>query len=148
MENLSEMLKGVLEGMVLEVINQDEVYGYEIVKRLGGLGLPDIAEGTVYALLTRLERRHMFNITRRPSELGPPRKFYTLSLRGHQELESFWERWEYLKDCIETLKQGEPPKQANPRDRSQQFPPADQLAADHFPANQPAAAVPGHPQGR
>jgi len=107
MENLSEMLKGVLEGIVLEVINQDEVYGYEIVRRLNALGLDDIAEGTVYALLTRLERRQMFNVIRRPSELGPPRKFYTLSVRGQRELASFWNRWEYLKDCIDMLKEGD-----------------------------------------
>jgi len=106
-ENLSEMLKGVLEGIVLEVINQDEVYGYEIVRRLNALGLNDIAEGTVYALLTRLEGRHMFIITRRPSELGPPRKFYSLSARGQRELASFWNRWDYLKTCIDTLKEGE-----------------------------------------
>ncbi|MEA5004156.1 MAG: PadR family transcriptional regulator, partial [Christensenella sp.] len=31
MENLSEMLKGVLEGVVLEIIARDEIYGYEIV---------------------------------------------------------------------------------------------------------------------
>ena len=56
MENLSEMLKGVLEGIVLEIIGRSEIYGYEIVRRLNALGVEGIAEGTVYALLVRLER--------------------------------------------------------------------------------------------
>ncbi|MDR2493488.1 MAG: PadR family transcriptional regulator [Coriobacteriales bacterium] len=100
----SEMLKGVLEGMVLEIIRQEEVYGYEIVRRLGALGFEAIAEGTVYALLARLERRRLFVISRRPSELGPPRKFYRLSDRGKKELAAFWLRWEQLAECIEQLR--------------------------------------------
>lgn len=104
MENLSEMLKGVLEGIVLEIINRDEIYGYEIVKRLSALGFEGIAEGTVYALLVRLERNRLVNIVKKPSEIGPPRKFYTLNERGRNELMSFWTRWEFLSGRIEILR--------------------------------------------
>ncbi|CAA7603043.1 Transcriptional regulator PadR-like family [Acididesulfobacillus acetoxydans] len=79
MDNLSEMLKGVLEGIVPEIIARGEIYGYEIVKKLNELGLKDIAEGTVYALLLRLEKNRLVHIVKRPSEIGPPRKFYTLN---------------------------------------------------------------------
>lgn len=34
MKNITEMLKGVLEGVILEVISRGETYGYEITKRL------------------------------------------------------------------------------------------------------------------
>lgn len=34
MEGITEMLKGVLEGMILENIIQHETYGYEITKKL------------------------------------------------------------------------------------------------------------------
>ena len=107
MENLSEMLKGVLEGVVLEIISRDEIYGYEIVKRLTALGFRDIAEGTVYALLVRLERNRYVNIVRKPSEIGPPRKFYTLNERGRNELMSFWTRWDFLSGRIEFLRKVE-----------------------------------------
>ena len=103
-ENMSEMLKGVLGGMVLEIIEKEEVYGYEIVKRLQDLGFEDIAEGTVYAILTRLEHSHMVDVTRKPSALGPPRKFYDLNVRGKKELHEFWARWETLKQRIDSLK--------------------------------------------
>ena len=56
MENLSEMLKGVLEGIVLEIISRGEIYGYEIVKRLTALGFQDIAEGDRKS--TRLNSSH------------------------------------------------------------------------------------------
>ena len=107
MENLSEMLKGVLEGVVLEIISRDEIYGYEIVKQLAALGFQDIAEGTVYALLVRLERNRYVNIVKKPSEIGPTRKFYTLNERGRNELMLFWMRWDFLSGRIEILRKAE-----------------------------------------
>ena len=107
MDNLSEMLKGILEGVVLEIISRGEIYGYEIVKRLTALGFQDIAEGTIYALLIRLERNGYVNIVKKPSEIGPPRKFYTLNEQGKNELISFWARWEFLNERIEILRKAE-----------------------------------------
>lgn len=104
MENLSEMLKGVLEGIVLEIISRGEIYGYEIVKCLTGMGFEGIAEGTVYALLVRLEKNRFVHIVKRPSEIGPPRKFYTLNERGRDELMAFWARWNFLSGRIEILR--------------------------------------------
>ncbi|MCL2632640.1 MAG: PadR family transcriptional regulator [Coriobacteriia bacterium] len=107
MDNLSEMLKGVLEGMTLQVISRGEIYGYQIVKAFHDLGLVDVAEGTVYTILTRLERKRMVNITRRASEIGPPRKFYTLNARGMKELQIFWQRWEFVQTCVNELLDGD-----------------------------------------
>ena len=104
MKNLSEMLKGVLEGIVLEIISKDEIYGYEIVRKLNALGFEGIAEGTVYALLVRLEKNRLVHIAKKPSEIGPPRKFYTLNERGQNELMSFWARWDFLSSRIEILR--------------------------------------------
>ena len=104
MENLSEMLKGVLEGVVLEIINRGEIYGYEIVKQLIGMNFTDTAEGTVYALLTRLEKNGLVDIVKKPSDIGPPRKFYTLNERGKDELAAFWARWDFLSSRINYLR--------------------------------------------
>ncbi len=104
MDNLSEMLKGVLEGIVLELLNDDEVYGYEIVKRLNDLGFENIAQGTIYALLVRLEKNDMVNIVKKPSEIGPPRKFYSLNEKGKDELLLFWRRWDFLSEKLEILR--------------------------------------------
>lgn len=56
MENLTEMLKGILEGCVLEIIGRGETYGYEITKQLNAMGFKDVVEGTVYTILVRLEK--------------------------------------------------------------------------------------------
>jgi len=104
MDNLSEMLKGVLEGIVLEIIGSGEIYGYEIAKRLSAIGLDGIAEGTLYALLVRLERNKLVHIEKRPSEIGPPRKFYTLNEKGRVELASFWMRWEFLTERVNIIR--------------------------------------------
>ena len=106
MENLSEMLKGVLEGIILEIIGRGEVYGYEIMKRLQQLGFEGIAEGTVYTILVRLEKSDLVHITKKPSEIGPPRKFYSLNEAGMDELARFWEKWNFINDRIQLLKSG------------------------------------------
>lgn len=104
MDNLSEMLKGVLEGIVMEIISRGEIYGYEIVRQLNQIGFEGTAEGTVYTLLMRLERNRLVNIVKKPSEIGPPRKFYTLNERGQDELMSFWARWDFLGTRIHILR--------------------------------------------
>lgn len=105
LENLTEMLKGVLEGCVLEIISRGETYGYEITRLLNALGFADVVEGTVYTILVRLERNKLVDIDRRPSDMGPPRKFFTLNDAGRKELRKFWERWEFLSAKIGELKE-------------------------------------------
>ena len=55
MKDITEILKGILEGCVLEIINQEETYGYEITRRLNQLGFTEVVEGTVYTILVRLD---------------------------------------------------------------------------------------------
>jgi len=105
MENLTEMLKGVLEGCVLEIISHEEIYGYEITKRLNGLGFTDVVDGTVYTILMRLEKNKLVEITKRPSDMGPPRKFFALNDSGRKELIKFWDRWAFVSSKMNQLKE-------------------------------------------
>jgi len=104
LNNLSEMLKGVLDGIVLEIISRGEIYGYEIARKLRAMGFDGIAEATVYALLLRFEKNRWVRVTKRPSEMGPPRKFYTLNEKGMEELRNFWTRWDFLSDRLNKLR--------------------------------------------
>lgn len=106
MENLTEMLKGVLEGCVLEIISRKATYGYEITRQLNALGFTDVVEGTVYTILIRLEKNKLVDIQKKPSDLGPPRKFYTLNDAGRRELRLFWAKWEFVSSKINQLKEG------------------------------------------
>ncbi|MEK4510931.1 PadR family transcriptional regulator [Paenibacillus sp. FSL K6-2524] len=99
------MLKGVLEGCVLEIISRQETYGYEITRRLNALGFTDIVDGTVYTILIRLEKNKLVEITRKPSDMGPPRKFFTINDAGSEELLRFWEKWEFVSSKINELKE-------------------------------------------
>lgn len=103
-DNLTEMLKGVLEGCVLEIISRKETYGYEITRRLNDLGFQDVVEGTVYTILVRLERSELVKTTRKPSDMGPPRKFFMLNHAGERELRTFWEKWEFVSSRLNELK--------------------------------------------
>lgn len=105
LENLTEMLKGVLEGCVLEIISQEETYGYGITRQLNELGFTDVVEGTVYTILVRLEKNKFVAVEKRPSGIGPPRKFYTLTDTGQEKLTMFWEKWNFLSTRITTLKE-------------------------------------------
>lgn len=106
MENLTEMLKGVLEGCVLEIISQQETYGYEITKKLNALGFTDVVDGTVYTILLRLEKNKLVDTKKKPSDIGPPRKFFTLNDAGRAELAIFWEKWAFLSEKMTQLKEG------------------------------------------
>jgi DNA-binding PadR family transcriptional regulator len=99
------MLKGVLEGCVLEIISRGATYGYEITRRLNALGFSDVVDGTVYTILVRLEKNKLVVIDRKPSDLGPPRKFFTLNDAGRDELRRFWEKWAFLMSKINQLKE-------------------------------------------
>lgn len=105
LENLTEMLKGVLEGCVLEIINRGETYGYEITRRLNALGFADVVEGTVYTILIRLEKSALVEICKKPSDMGPPRKFFTLNDAGRSELRRFWDRWDFIAAKLGQLRE-------------------------------------------
>jgi PadR family transcriptional regulator, regulatory protein PadR len=99
------MLKGVLEGCVLEIIGRGETYGYEIASSLRTLGFADVVEGTVYTILLRLEKNDLVHLEKRPSAIGPPRKFYSLNEAGRAELATFWAKWEFVSHKINELKE-------------------------------------------
>jgi len=105
-DDLTEMLKGTLEGCVLQIIGSEETYGYAITRRLNELGFTDVIDGTVYTILLRLERNNLVDVTKRRSEVGPPRKFYTLNDAGRRELATFWAKWEYVSTRIDKLREG------------------------------------------
>jgi DNA-binding PadR family transcriptional regulator len=99
------MLKGALEGCVLEIIGRGETYGYEITRRLNALGFTDLVDGTIYTILVRLEKGGLVDIEKRPSDMGPPRKFFTLNKAGREELRRFWAKWKFVSSKINELRE-------------------------------------------
>ena len=104
---MTELLKGTLEGIVLAILAVRPAYGYEITARLRVEGFADLVEGTVYALLIRIEQRGLVDVEKVPSEKGPPRKVYSLNAEGSEYLEEFWRTWSFLTEQLEQLRQGD-----------------------------------------
>ena len=105
-KQITEMLKGTLEGIVLAILSVHSAYGYEITARLREQGFTDIAEGTIYALLVRIEKKGLVDVEKVPSEMGPPRKVYALNIQGREYLDEFWTTWNFLADRLTQLHEG------------------------------------------
>ena len=93
----AQLLKGILEGCVLAVVAKGETYGYEIIGELEKAGFEDIGEGTLYPVLTRLDKNKLIQCRRAKSPLGPVRKYYSITQHGEDALRDLKER--YLKIC-------------------------------------------------
>jgi len=104
-KQITEMLKGILEGIVLAFLHTRRAYGYEITAWLRDQGFSDIAEGTIYALLIRIEQRGLVDVEKVASEKGPPRKVYTLNAQGQEYLDEFWRTWSFLAARLDQLQE-------------------------------------------
>ena len=100
------MLKGTLEGIVLAILSGRPAYGYEITAWLREQGFSDIAVGTVYALLVRIEQRGLVDVEKVSSEKGPPRKVYSHNAQGRDYLDEFWRTWSFLAERLDQLHEG------------------------------------------
>jgi PadR family transcriptional regulator, regulatory protein PadR len=105
LDDLTELLKGVLEGCVLEIISRKQTYGYDITRQLHALGFTDVVDGTVYTILVRLEKNQLVDVEKQLSDMGPPRKFFALNAAGREELRRFWTKWEFVSSKINELKE-------------------------------------------
>ncbi|GAA0596703.1 PadR family transcriptional regulator [Virgibacillus siamensis] len=93
----TQMMKGILDGCLLAIIKDREVYGYELAEQLEMYGFDSLSEGTIYPLLLRMQKEELVTSTRKKSTAGPKRKYYSLTKKGEQELGKFLERWNYLQ---------------------------------------------------
>lgn len=101
------MLKGVLEGCILAIIERDTVYGYEISQKLEKLGFGVISEGTIYPILLRLEKNNQVVSKLRESPNGPRRKYYFLTDIGKEKVKEFEIGWEEVSRAVKNLFGGE-----------------------------------------
>lgn len=85
----SQLLRGILEGCVLGVISHGETYGYEIISKLEQAGFENLLEGTLYPVLTRLEKKKFVSCRKAKSPFGPIRKYYSITGEGTAYYEAF-----------------------------------------------------------
>ena len=87
--------KGLLELVVLKIISHSKVYAADILDRLNKTEFVT-QEGTLYPLLSRLRRDGMVDYEWIESESGPPRKYYSLTKKGEEQLKDLLKYWQDL----------------------------------------------------
>lgn len=102
-----QLLKGILPTLVLALLRREESYGYELVTRLRAGGLTDVATGTVYPILTRLEREGAITSRLVASSSGPARKYYAPTPDGAARLTQGLTAWGDLASVVDALTTGD-----------------------------------------
>ena len=89
----TQLLKGVLDAVVLAALADSDGYGYVVVRRLRIAGLDDVADASVYGTLRRLFAQGLLTSYVVPSDEGPHRKYYGLTPTGHKALDAQRTDW-------------------------------------------------------
>lgn len=106
MERSSQLLKGVLDMCLLALIAEEPSYGYEMVGKLQERGLTLVSEGSIYPLLSRLQRNRLVEAYFEESTEGPPRKYYRIRDKGRAELARWQEEWRALSVGVNAVLDG------------------------------------------
>ncbi|MCM4155725.1 PadR family transcriptional regulator [Gramella sp. AN32] len=99
----SQVKKGTLTFIVLNVLRNNEFYGYEFIEEVKKLTKIEIAEGTFYPLMNRLKKENLVDSKWVEQESGIPRKYYSLTDTGMKTLEQMQTYWEDLSSSIQKI---------------------------------------------
>ncbi len=109
---VAQLRKGSLELCMLALLANEERYGYQIAQGLTGSEGLAVSEGTIYPLLSRLQREGLIESEWRESPAGPPRKYYRLTPTGRAVLEAQALAWEHfsrgVNGILEGMRNGKP----------------------------------------
>ena len=102
----TQLLKGVLDLAVLAVVDDEDGYGYDVVRRLRAGGLDDVGDASVYGTLRRLYAAGALTSYVVPSESGPHRKYYGITPSGRSQLKTQRDDWAQFSTTVTNLLQG------------------------------------------
>lgn len=106
----SQMKKGVLDMLVLELLSRQEMYGYQIISELSGRSGQRfiLKEGTLYPILYRLEDDRL--VKSRWSETQRrriPRKYYAITEEGSAALGDIKALWKEICVSVDRVMEGQ-----------------------------------------
>ena len=99
----SQVKKGLLSLVVLNLLSRKDYYGYELIEEISRTMMIEIAEGTLYPLLIRLKESKMVSSKWVEQESGIPRKYYTLTDEGMETLKVMRNYLKQLDDSIQKI---------------------------------------------
>ncbi len=103
----TQLLKGILDAVVLAALADQDGYGYDVVRRLRLGGLPEVADASVYGTLRRLFAQGMLTSYVVASDEGPHRKYYGLTNVGRKALEAQHSDWTAFSTTVARILDGE-----------------------------------------
>ena len=104
----TQLLKGVLDVAVLSVLDGEDGYGYDVVRRLRTAGLVEIGAASVSGTLRRLYAAGHLTSYVVPSAEGPHRKYYGLNASGRAQLEISTKTWQGFAATMAALLRSDP----------------------------------------
>ena len=87
----TQFKKGVLELLVLVMVEKEDMYGYQLVEAVSKI--VDVNEGTIYPILKRLTNEGLFETYLEESSEGPVRKYYHITVAGKEKKKLQLEEW-------------------------------------------------------
>tara|TARA_Y100000768_G_scaffold262911_1_gene200493 strand:+ start:662 stop:994 length:333 start_codon:yes stop_codon:yes gene_type:complete len=99
----SQVKKGTLAFIVLNLLKDNEFYGYELIEQIKKHTQIEIAEGTLYPLMNRLKNEDLVASKWVEQASGIPRKYYTLTATGEATLLQMQNFWSDLETSINKL---------------------------------------------
>jgi PadR family transcriptional regulator PadR len=101
MASESALAAGLSELMVLRLVQEQEMYGYEIVQAIAARTRQMLVpgEGVIYPLLHALEKDGALK-SRRKTANGRSRIYYSLTARGAKRLTAMTEHWTALNGAV------------------------------------------------
>jgi PadR family transcriptional regulator PadR len=103
----TQLLHGVLDMCLLSIIDEEASYGYEMVSKLRERGLDLASEGSIYPLLSRLQKQGMIDGYLVQSSEGPARKYYRMSPDGRATLDQWREEWREFSHSVNEVLDGD-----------------------------------------
>ncbi|WP_449386451.1 PadR family transcriptional regulator [Cellulomonas soli] len=101
----TQLLKGVLDVAVLAVVEEEDGYGYDVVRRLRAAGIEAVGDASVYGTLRRLYSAGALTSYVVPSDEGPHRKYYGINAQGRALLKVQRDEWHDFADVMTRLLQ-------------------------------------------
>ena len=100
-----ELKRGTLEMILLNMLTRRPMYGYELVATLESRGgeLFQLKEGTLYPVLYRMEDAGFVESRWETQERGVPRKYYSLTAAGVNELKLLVGDWSDFVAAVNAL---------------------------------------------
>lgn len=100
-----DLIASSLAPMVLMILKRQESYGYELIQHLKEKsgGHLDVAEGTLYPVLKKMEAKEWIEAEWKKADNGRERKYYKITNKGMKELDLQIGQWDFIYDLMQQL---------------------------------------------